>query len=268
MKHEIFFEMSYSVGRKIKGDEKMKVTVLGFWGGYPEAGEATSGYLLEQEGYRLLVDCGSGVLSQLQEHMEIEELDGVILSHYHHDHIADIGVLQYARQILTLNGVEMQELPIYGHEKDEKHFTALTHGTYTKGVGYAPEKELKVGPFTITFKQTVHPVVCYAMRIEAGNAVLTYTADSSYEESFSQFAQNSNLFIVDCNGYAHQDMTKAGHMTSRECGKLAAQAGAKTLLLSHLPHFGDTSSLIEEAEKEFQGEVVLAETGLTFELGE
>ena len=44
----------------------MKMTVVGFWGGFPEAGEATSGYLFEHDGFLLLVDCGSGVLAQLQ----------------------------------------------------------------------------------------------------------------------------------------------------------------------------------------------------------
>ena len=46
----------------------MKMTVVGFWGGFPEAGEATSGYLFEHDGFRLLVDCGSGVLAQLQKY--------------------------------------------------------------------------------------------------------------------------------------------------------------------------------------------------------
>ena len=77
----------------------MKMTVVGFWGGFPEAGEATSGYLFEHDGFRLLVDCGSGVLAQLQKYITPSDIDAVVLSHYHHDHVADIGVLQYARLI-------------------------------------------------------------------------------------------------------------------------------------------------------------------------
>lgn len=77
----------------------MKLTVIGCYGGFPAAGEATSGYLFESNGFRLLVDCGSGVLSKLQQYIDIEELDAVLLSHYHHDHIADIGPLQYAKLV-------------------------------------------------------------------------------------------------------------------------------------------------------------------------
>ncbi|MGG5833061.1 MBL fold metallo-hydrolase, partial [Bacillus pumilus] len=62
-----------------------------------------------------LVDCGSGVLSKLQQYIDIEELDAVLLSHYHHDHIADIGPLQYAKLVGYHLGKSSGPLPIYGH---------------------------------------------------------------------------------------------------------------------------------------------------------
>ena len=45
----------------------MQVTIIGHWGGYPKVDEASSGYLVEHEGFQLLLDCGSGVLSKLQK---------------------------------------------------------------------------------------------------------------------------------------------------------------------------------------------------------
>src|SRR5699024_12774482 len=77
----------------------MKVTIIGFWGGYPAAGGATSAYLVEEKDFKLLVDAGSGSLSKLQNYINISDLDAVIVSHYHHDHVADIGVLQYAKLV-------------------------------------------------------------------------------------------------------------------------------------------------------------------------
>ncbi|MFX3625200.1 MAG: MBL fold metallo-hydrolase [Ectobacillus sp.] len=243
----------------------MKVTVVGFWGGYPEAGEATSGYLFEHGGFRLLVDCGSGVLSQLQKYIKVEELDAVIVSHYHHDHVADIGVLQYARMIAFFNGITLPELPIYGHAFDGKGFGSLTHAPYTKGVVYNPEEELHIGPFSIRFLKTAHPVTCFAMRITAGNDTVVYTADSSYLPEFIPFTKGADLFICECNMYEGQDGTNAGHMTSIEAGTIAREAEAGELLLTHLPHAGNTELLVQQASKVYNGRILLAHSGYTWE---
>ena len=73
----------------------MKLTVIGCWGAYPGPGGASSGYLIENEragsSDRFLLDCGSGVLSKLHEYTDITKLNNIVLSHYHADHIADIG---------------------------------------------------------------------------------------------------------------------------------------------------------------------------------
>src|SRR5690625_5233608 len=77
----------------------MKITVIGHWGGYPAPNGATSSYMIEKDGFTLVVDLGSGALSKLQDYKHVNDIDAVILSHYHHDHVADVGVLQYARVV-------------------------------------------------------------------------------------------------------------------------------------------------------------------------
>src|SRR5690625_2660784 len=116
----------------------MKVTIIGFWGGYPAAGGATSAYLVEEKDFKLLVDAGSGSLSKLQKYINISDLDAVIVSHYHHDHVADIGVLQYAKLVGSYVTGEKDILPIYGHTEDKQGFATLTHH-YTKGVARSEE---------------------------------------------------------------------------------------------------------------------------------
>ena len=74
----------------------MRWTVLGCQSPFPGPGGGTPGYLLEVEEKKILVDCGSGVLSRLGNYLALHELDAVWLSHLHHDHIADFFVLQYA----------------------------------------------------------------------------------------------------------------------------------------------------------------------------
>ncbi|MBM7702658.1 MBL fold metallo-hydrolase [Metabacillus iocasae] len=241
----------------------MKVTVVGFWGGYPHRNEATSSYLVEHEGFKLLVDCGSGALAQLQNYIEPEDVDAMIISHYHHDHIADVGVFQYARLIQKHLGKALEVLPIYGHSHDKHGFERLTHSGITQGFAYDPNETLQIGPFSISFLQTKHPVTCYAMRIQAGNETIVYTADSSYIEEFVPFSRDADFMICECNFYGNQDGSGAGHMTSVDAGKLAAQSNVKHLLLTHLPHYGNHQQLLTEARQHFQGEITIAKSGWT-----
>ncbi|MEK5502704.1 MBL fold metallo-hydrolase [Bacillus sp. FSL M8-0168] len=239
----------------------MKITVIGCYGGFPAANEATSGYLFQSGDYSVLVDCGSAVLSKLQQYLPVEKLNAVVLSHYHHDHIADVGPLQFAKLVGSYLGKGADALPIYGHLFDEEQFSKLTYKTHTAGFAYDPKAPLKLGPFTFTFLKTVHPVDCFAMRITDGEHTAVYTADSSFQESFIPFSEGADLLMSECNFYAGQDGAKAGHMNSHEAGRIAEKSGAGRLLLTHLPHFGDHQQLIEEAKTVYSGPVDLAETG-------
>ncbi|MFD2443123.1 MBL fold metallo-hydrolase [Bacillus sp. CGMCC 1.16607] len=244
----------------------MKLTVIGFWGGYPKKNEASSGYLLEHNGFRLLIDCGSGVLSKLQNFLQPEELDAVILSHYHPDHIADIGVLQHARLIQGFLGKKFGSLPIYGHGFDQQEFAKLTYKEITHGVVYKPDQPLSIGPFEMKLMQTNHPVPCFAMRIEAEGKVFVYTADTSFKHEFVPFSKGADLLLCECNFYGNQNGQNAGHMTSNDAGRLAVDANVKNLILTHLPHYGELNQLIVEAKTMFNGPVFLANEGLTFQI--
>ncbi|MGG1688090.1 MBL fold metallo-hydrolase [Pseudalkalibacillus sp. NRS-1564] len=242
----------------------MKITVLGPWGGYPKAGEASAGYLIQSEGYNLLIDCGSGVLSQLQHHLSVEELDSVIISHYHPDHIADTGVLYHGRLIQSKIKSELPVLPIYGHPYDEAGFNSLDHKPYTEAREYREEDTLELGPFSIAFQKTKHPVICYAIRITDGEHSMVFTADSSYMKEFETFSAGADLLISECNLYSDMDGSQMGHMNSTDAAKIAKEADVSTLMLTHLPHFGDLSELEMDAKQHFDGEVMLASTGLVW----
>jgi ribonuclease BN (tRNA processing enzyme) len=244
----------------------MKLTIIGFWGGYPKKNEASSGYLLEHNGYRLLVDCGSGVLSKLQNFLEPEDLDAVILSHYHPDHIADIGVLQHARLIQGFLGKSFGTLPIYGHIFDQAEFGKLSYKNITKGIAFNPSHVLKLGPFTISFLRTNHPVECFAMRLEVEGKVFVYTADTSFKEEFIEFSRDADVLLCECNFYKGQNGQGAGHMTSIDAGIVAQQANVKKLILTHLPHYGELTKLVTEASTKYAGPIQLACEGLTIDI--
>ena len=142
----------------------MKITPIGIWGGYPKANSATSSFLIEHEGFHCLIDCGSGVLSSLQNYLPLEKLDAVVVSHYHADHIADVGSLQFSRIINFYLGKPVPALPIYGHVQDQDNFDKLSYKEQTVGVAISEDDVIQIGPFEVSFCRTIHPVYCLAMK--------------------------------------------------------------------------------------------------------
>lgn len=240
----------------------MKLTVIGFWHAYPEVNEATSGYLLEKDGFKLLIDCGSGVVSQLQNYCSVNELDAVILSHYHHDHMADIGVLRYAIMMNMYAGKRSKALPIYGHTLDKAKFQSLAYEQFVASHEYKPNETLHIGPFSMKFLRTDHPAPCFAMQITDGKNVLVYTADTDMFPELPAFIQDCDLLITECSFYENQRKA-GGHLSSKDVGELAQASQPKHVLLTHLPHFGSHEQLLLEVKKYFQGKVDLAATGWT-----
>src|SRR5690606_15001273 len=114
------------------------------------------------------------VLAKLYQYTSITELDAVLISHYHADHIADIGVLQHALVVENAITNGNKTIKIYGHSENEYEFERLQHD-FTEAVHYDPDEVLIIGPFFVRFLRTIHPVPCYGMRITDGDSTLVYT---------------------------------------------------------------------------------------------
>ncbi|UOQ46701.1 MBL fold metallo-hydrolase [Gracilibacillus caseinilyticus] len=239
----------------------MNIIPLGIWGGYPKANSATSSFLIEEGGFRLLFDCGSGVLSSLQNHIHIQQLDAVIVTHYHHDHIADIGALQYAKLIQNQLADEKKTLPIYAHNREDS-FQTLTFKDHTKAVDITQTNQ--IGPFAIQTIKTNHPVYCLAVRIEANGKSVVLTADTGWEPALIDFSEKADLLISEANLYMQYEGQIPGHMTGRQAGLLAKEADVEQLLLTHLPHFGEAEDLVKEAQRHFSKNVSLAQPGKSY----
>lgn len=240
--------VKYKLDKGERGGILLKLTVIGFLGGYPDHENATSSYLLESGNFKLLIDCGSGALLSLEQVVDPLRLNAVILSHYHHDHTADVGVLQYYWQLHEKRYSE-PVLPIYGHQLDDTNFKGLTWPDSSKGIAYDPGEALMVGPFTITFLKTHHPVSAFAMRIKETSTgkVLVFTADTAYFSGLTKFVRNADLLMTDTNFFANKTGQK-WHMTSTESGQLAHDGTVHRLLLTHLPANGDLLQLKREAQ--------------------
>jgi ribonuclease BN (tRNA processing enzyme) len=88
----------------------MRLTVLGACGAWPEAGQACSGFLVEHDGFRLVVDLGYATVPRLLERTAPGQVDAVFISHGHPDHCADLNPLLRAR---VLREDPAAALPVY-----------------------------------------------------------------------------------------------------------------------------------------------------------
>ncbi|WP_412990065.1 MBL fold metallo-hydrolase [Pediococcus siamensis] len=233
----------------------MKITVLGYYGGYPWNGDGTSAYLIQSGEYNLLMDCGSGALLALEKVLDPLQLDAVVLSHYHHDHTADVGVLQYYWQLREGDKKEAC-LPIYGHTQDPLNFGALTWPGATVGKPYSENETLNLGPLELTFFKTHHPVPAFAIRLRETQTQksLVFTSDTNYFSGLVEFATNTDLLMTDTNFYANKTGQK-WHLTSQESGRLAKLAHVPNLLLTHLPQTGNLDQLVQEAQQAAETDV-------------
>ncbi len=243
----------------------MKLTVIGSWGAYPGKHGVTSGYLLQAEHYNVLLDCGSAVLSRLQEHIDINELDSVVLSHYHPDHVADVGVLQHAVIVQMALGRRVKQLTFYGHTEDT-YFETFAMEKYTRFEEYTEGRSCNIGPFSFTFLKVPHPVSSFAMRIEYDGKSLGYTGDTQWSERLPSFFRGVDILLSEASLYTEEKGKISGHLTAEEAGHLAFKAHAGRLLLIHFPHVGDYRELREEASTVFNGPVELALEGASWEI--
>ncbi len=241
----------------------MKFTVLGSWGAYPEANEACSGYLLQVEDKNILLDCGSGVLSSLANHIAFKDLDAVVISHYHADHMCDIYSLQYAMDILMKTKNRNKPLTIYGYDEGDV-FKELAY----KEVCYAVPitRKMTIENISFEFLETKHQKKCYAMRVAYGNKSLVYTADTGWTDSLIEFSKDADLLVCEASLFNHQEGLNDGHLTAGQAGKLACNAGVSSLMITHFPHFGDLSQLEKEAADAFGKNVMKAGKGVTIEI--
>lgn len=221
----------------------MKLHVLGCYGPYPNAGGATSGYLVEHDGQLLLMDCGSGVLGRLMQKADPASLSAILLSHLHYDHASDLLVLSY---YLQQRGVKLK---VFVPPEDASPLRSLLSDAVYDVQPY-PET-LQFGNVSVTTFPVRHPVPCRALRLNAGGKTLVYTGDSNTCPGLHSFAQNADVLLCDAAFLDAEWKETLPHFSARKAAQLAAEAQVNRLYLTHLPVRHDKKTLETEAAASF-----------------
>ncbi|MGH2429738.1 MAG: MBL fold metallo-hydrolase [Candidatus Limnocylindria bacterium] len=247
----------------------MRLTVLGRSPAYPNPGEACAGYLVEGGTTRLLVDIGPGVVSQLLRLHHPDELSAIVISHMHTDHMLDLVTLRYVMpwrsrpreerlQVILPPGSANQLLDLARGAGNARHFEDTFR--LSEHDGSTP---LDFDGLTLTPVETKHFVPCWGFRVEADGRLLAYSADSAPCGGVLDLAEKADLFLCEATLRSldedAQPPEPRGHLLPAEAGEAARTAGAKRLLLTHLPVEDGAAGSRSAAGETFGSAVEVAE---------
>jgi ribonuclease BN (tRNA processing enzyme) len=254
----------------------VRLTVVGCSGSYPGPSSAASCYLLEavDEGrtWRLVLDLGNGAFGDLQAAADVFDLDAVLLSHLHADHCLDLTAYYVARKYHP-NGRPRPPLAVYGPTDTaarmsraydlpgQPHFAS----EFTFQV-WAPETPVRIGPFDVEVARVAHPVEAYALRIEHEGRRLVYSGDTGPCEALADLARDADLMLCEASFREGGDNPPDLHMTGREAADHATRAGARRLVLTHIPPWHDPQRILADATPAYDGPLELAKPGATYDI--
>jgi len=241
----------------------MELVILGTSAAFAGRGQNCSSYLLRANGLNFLIDVGPGSFGFLQNYIHYKDISCIFLSHLHADHVSDIYTLRYAVYVAQRDGLMDGLLPIYMPKSPKRTYSFIRDAIKSEFlINEITERlEIDVGGVTVRFKRGEHPVPCYAMRFEYGGTSLVYTGDTMYFQELVAFVKGASLLLADATlQEADSGLESMGHMTAGSAAKLAREAGAGRLVLTHIWPEYDVGKSLEEAKAVFN-DVIAGSTG-------
>jgi ribonuclease BN (tRNA processing enzyme) len=250
----------------------VKLIVLGASGTWPNPGSATSGYLVQHDGFNLWVDAGTGTLANLQRHIDLGEIHGVVISHEHPDHFVDLYPCFYARHYGEIGEPGLPVfVPTQFTQKLADVVSIDSQVVMRRAFAFtevAPGESFEVGPFRVKTEPMAHlGIPALGFRMNVDGAVFAYTGDTGPTHHVEEIARDADLLLTEATWQDRDDLLPF-HLSSRQAAIHARHAGTARLVLTHIwPTLDKEVSRLQAAE-EFDGQVDLAAEGATFEVGE
>jgi ribonuclease BN (tRNA processing enzyme) len=250
-------------------DSALRVRVAGSSGAVPRAGVACSCYLIETRSTRIILDCGPGAVQSLRRFMDPAALDAVIISHMHADHVFDLVPLRYLCAFPPTERATPLDVYVHCGGIAQLHRLALAAPSkrgarfFERSMRlneYDPAQPLQIGDLRVTFAKTVHYIEAYAIRVANAASSITYSADTAPSARVVKLARGTDLFICECSlGPDGSEGRRRGHSSATEAARMARDAGAKQLLLTHYGEEFTSAELIRAAKREYRGRVSVAD---------
>lgn len=252
----------------------MKLTVLGCSGSVPGPDSPASGYLIEAEGYRLLLDLGHGAFGALQRYLTPTDVDAIVISHLHADHCIDLTAyvvaLRYGGDGYRLRGPD-KRIPVVGVPGTRDRLEAA-YDPLARKLGlhelfsFATPTVGELGPFSMSYAQMNHPTPTNAVRIAWQDRALVYSADTGESAELIALAQGADVLLCEASVGPDEELIPDLHLTGRMAGEHAEKAGVETLIVTHVPPWNSRQVAADEAAEAFHGPIEVAHPGAQYSI--
>ena len=258
-----------------------RLVVLGSCGAWPEPGRACSGYVVEHDGFRVVLDLGYATLPRLLTLVGstvADGIDAVVITHRHADHALDLHGLFRARWF-GRRGSAALPLPLYAPSDVLEQVCSLEEGD-AAAVRQVfdwhplPAPAYHVGPFLLRSWALPHFVFNAGVRLSAPGLTVAYTGDTGPDPALADLGRDADLYVMEATDRDQQASTPPApegqqmHLSARDAGQAAAAAGARRLLLTHFWPGNDRQVSRAAAAAVFVGEILLADEGMEIRLAD
>jgi ribonuclease BN (tRNA processing enzyme) len=220
---------------------RLRLTVLGCSTAAPHPATPTAGFLVEWGSTAVLLDCGQGVIRNLQKVLDPHDLSAIVIGHMHADHYLDIVGLRY---LYPWGEPAPDPLPIHLPPGGRARLDALAAAVSERAgffdaafdsVEYDPDSTIDVGELRLRFVRGRHYVPAWGVVIDAPDGSrLAYTGDTGPSASVEERVRDADLLLVESAlGLAAHDDAERGHLTPEEAIELARRANARRAILVH-----------------------------------
>ena len=244
----------------------VELTILGNYGPYATAQGACSGYIINADGFQIMLDCGHGSFSKLQKYADYTTLGVLVITHMHPDHYGDIYCLRHALKYQMQQGKRKDPLFVYLPEGPEAIVEEIRQWQDVFTVVSLEEAQKSVNDFNLfqlKFFQVQHQLPAYGVQfLLNGQPVLTYTGDTGWFPQLEEHCLGSRYLLAEASLREYEVAERGqNHMSARQAAQLAQNCGAENLILTHFSPENNLHQQQREAEQYFDGKIYMSGTG-------
>lgn len=248
----------------------MRVTILGAGTAIPAKDRSPSGLYVQAGGEHLVFDAGPGTLARLRAiGVTFLQLDRVFLTHYHIDHCLDLVTMLFAMRIPQ--PARTKPLTVYGPKGLKRLYRRLNsafNGWLAPRSYHLALKELRdttlwLPGYTVRTKRMDHYATgAIGYRIDTKGASVAYSGDTEACPGIVELGREATLLILECSVPDHRKVE--GHLTPTACGRIAAEANCRHLVLTHFYPVFQGIDIRRRVRAAFRGRLTIAKDFTTF----